>query len=120
MAAGTAARSKQPLAVSAVPYRPRLSFDFHTSQISDDLPNLLISHSDPLQGCSVGRHGCTRHALADGVKQLGIPVAVPLNASGEIGPTAAAAGSQPVAERAVDAKLVLTERGGLGVAGIRV
>jgi hypothetical protein len=97
----------------------RRCFHFHTPKICDHLPDLSILHFDA-DAFDGSRHVCPWNAVTDGAEQFGAGTAMSLLRPCQIGAASAALSSQPVAQRAVDAKVRLAGLGGLGFVSERI
>ena len=94
----------------------RRSFHFLAANVGDDLPDLLIGHAHALPVGPVGRHGGAGNSVADDLKHFCVGVRVLLLRARQIGTAASAVRSQAVAQRAVDAELVLPRLRRFGIA----
>jgi hypothetical protein len=83
-------------------------FDLNPSKIGDDLPNLLVRHTNALAVRSVRRHSGARNSLAYVSEQIAVRVSVLLVRSRKIGTAATAASAESMAQSAVDAELKFT------------
>src|SRR5580700_2021185 len=103
-----------------VAHRPGWRFYFLPPDISDDLPNLFIGHTNTLAVRSVSGHDRARYSVADHLKQFCVGMGVLLLCPSQVGTAAAAVRAQAMTERAIDAELKLARLRGLGVASIRI
>src|ERR1017187_7599835 len=86
---------KQIPAMAGVARGLSRSLHFPTANVGDNLPNLLIGHSDALPVGPVGRHRGPRNAVADDLKHLCIGVRMLLLRPRQIRPPPFAAFASP-------------------------
>src|ERR1700676_231354 len=123
--AGGAGRSvEQRFAASGVAGGFGGGFFLDAANVSDHLPDFLGSHANALLGGAVGGHGGAGNAVVDSVEEIGVSAAVLFPGAGQVGSTAAAAGSEAVAEGTIGAKLEFAELchlfSCLGIAGVGI
>src|ERR1035437_10646731 len=91
---------KQILAMAGVARGLSRSLHFLTANVGDNLPNLLIGHSDALPVGPVGQHRSPRNAVADDLKHLCIGVRMLLLRPRQIRSPRSAVRAPPLTQRA--------------------
>src|SRR5579862_2799631 len=82
-------------------------FDLNAPEVGNNLPDFFVGHAHALSVGSIGGHGGTGDSLVDIAEEIRVRIAVQQMRPGKVGSAPAAASTKPVAESAVDAKLVL-------------
>src|SRR6266496_1050057 len=111
---------KQVLAMTGVANGLGGSLHFLLANIGDDLPDFFVGHPDALAVGSVGWHRGAGNAIADDLEHLCVGVRVFLVSSRKIWPTSSAVRAQPMTQRAIDSKLVLSRLRCLDASGQRI
>jgi hypothetical protein len=115
-----AAAIEKFLAVRRVPQGLPGSFYLHAAKVGDHLPDFFFRHADTLLGGAIWRHRRARDSFIDGPEELSVGVAVPFVRPGQVRTASSTTRAEPMAERAIRAKLKLPELGGLGIPRKRI
>src|SRR6266849_2300646 len=92
----------------------------HAADVSDDLPDLFRCHAHALLRRSICRHRRSRHALIDRAVEVSVRASMFFPRAHQVRPASPAARAEPMAERAVRAKLELSEPRRLRISRKRV